>query len=118
MAQYSWAASLWKDFSSCQPLPYDYIYIYIHLYIIIYQKIYQNIYISEDHYLNPLVRLGRSYIKDIYHFLSKLGEMGRIPEGAILCTVDVVGLYPSIPHVEDLEAIREALDRRAMRNHL
>ena len=44
--------------------------------------------------------------------------MGRIPEGAILCTVDVVGLYPSIPHGEDLEAIREALDRRAMRNHL
>ena len=30
----------------------------------------------------------------------------------MLCTVDVVGLYPSIPHGEGLEAIREALDRR------
>ena len=49
-----------------------------------------------DHHLNPLVSLGRSYIKDTNHFLSKLGELGRIPEGAILCTVDVVGLYPSI----------------------
>ena len=30
----------------------------------------------------------------------------------MLCTVHVVGLYPSIPHGEGLEAIREALDRR------
>ena len=44
--------------------------------------------------------------------MSKLGEISRIPEGAILCTVGVVGLYPSIPHGEGLEAIREALDRR------
>ena len=48
--------------------------------------------------------------------MSKLGEIGRIPEGAILCTVDVVGLYPSIPHGEGLEAIREALDRRKNQN--
>ena len=27
-------------------------------------------------------------------------------------TVDVVGLYPSIPHGEGLDAVREALDRR------
>ena len=33
-------------------------------------------------------------------------------EGALLCTVDVVALYPSIPHEDGLEAIREALDRR------
>eukprot|EP00795_Rhopilema_esculentum_P010069 gene10069-biopygen12727 len=30
----------------------------------------------------------------------KLGEIGRIPEGAILCTVDVVGLYPIAFHME------------------
>ena len=29
-----------------------------------------------------------------------------------MCTVDVVGLYPSIPHGECLEAIKQALDRR------
>ena len=33
-------------------------------------------------------------------------KLGKIPEGALLCTVDVVGLYPSIPHREGLEAIR------------
>ena len=65
-----------------------------------------------DHHLNPSVSQSRSYIKDTNHFLSRLSKLGKIPEGAILCTVDVVGLYPSIPHGEGLEAIREALDRR------
>ena len=32
-----------------------------------------------------------------------------LSEGAILCTVDVVGLYPHIPHDEGLQAVREAL---------
>ena len=44
--------------------------------------------------------------------MSKLSNISNIPEGALLCTVDVVGLYPSIPHGEGLEAIRVALDRR------
>ena len=65
-----------------------------------------------DYHLNPLVCQSRSYVKDTNHFLSRIGNIGTIPEGAILCTVDVVGLYPSIPHVEVLEAVREALDRR------
>ena len=65
-----------------------------------------------DHHLNPLVSQSRSYVKDTNHFLSRLSKLGKIPEGAMLCTVDVVGLYPSIPHGEGLEAIREALDRR------
>ena len=33
--------------------------------------------------------------------------MDRFPEGAILVTIDVVGLYPLIPHNEGLEAIRK-----------
>ena len=37
-------------------------------------------------------------------------EIGELPEGAILCTIDVVGLYPHIPHKEGLEALKEALD--------
>ena len=65
-----------------------------------------------DHHLNPLVSQSRSYVKDTNHFLSRLSKLGKIPEGALLCTVDVVGLYPSIPHGEGLEAIRGALDRR------
>ena len=51
-----------------------------------------------DHYLNPLTQHGESYIKDTNHFVLKLGEIWSIPEGALLCTMDVVGLYPSIPN--------------------
>ena len=83
------------------------------------EKIYKNCgtiteHISDylGHHLNPFVSQSRSYVKDTNHFLSRLSKLGKIPEGAMLCTVDVVGLYPSIPHGEGLEAIREALDRR------
>ena len=57
-----------------------------------------------DHHLKQLVSQGTSYVKDTNHFLAKLSKLGKIPEGALLCTVDVVGLYPSIPHGEGLEA--------------
>ena len=59
-----------------------------------------------------MVSQSRSCVKDTNHFLSRLSKLGKIPEGALLCTVDIVGLYPSIPHGEGLEAIREVLDRR------
>ena len=35
-----------------------------------------------------------------------------MPDDFILCTIDVVGLYPIIPHEKALEAIRKALDKR------
>ena len=59
-----------------------------------------------------MVSFTNSYINDTNHFLSRLSNIGTIPEGDLLCTVDVVGLYPSIPHREGLEAIRVALDIR------
>ena len=62
-----------------------------------------------DHVLRPLIPEMGSYIKDTNDFLRKLGGLGRLPEGAILCTIDVVGLYPHIPHNEGLEAVKEAL---------
>ena len=50
------------------------------------------------HQLQPLVKKVESYIKDTNHYLKKLQELGSLPENAILCTIDVVGLYPNIPH--------------------
>jgi len=38
--------------------------------------------------------------------------MDTLLEGAILVSLDVVGLYPHIPHAEGLEAIRHALNKR------
>ena len=39
-------------------------------------------------------------------------NIGKIPEGAILVTANVVGLYPSIPHGGGLEALRKRLNER------
>ena len=36
--------------------------------------------------------------------------MGKFPDGAILVTIDVVGLYPHIPYDEGLTAVRSALN--------
>ena len=72
----------------------------------------ENISAFLDHHLQPLAKKMRSYIKDTNHFLKKIMDLDGLPEDAILCTVDVVGLYPSIPHEEGLEALREALEHR------
>ena len=55
---------------------------------------------------------GKSYIKDSGDFINKIRTIENIPEGAILVTADVVGLYPSIPHEAGLNALKEALDNR------
>ena len=53
-----------------------------------------------------------SFIKDTNHFLRKIKSLGQLPEGAILCTVDVVCLYPNIPHEEGLASLRKFLHER------
>ena len=44
--------------------------------------------------------------------MKKLNELLDLPDDFINCTIDVVGLYPNIPHKEGLEAIRKALDKQ------
>ena len=55
---------------------------------------------------------GKSYVKDTYHFLGKLKQLGKEPPNAILVTADVVSLYPSIPHDAGLKALHEKLEER------
>ena len=62
-----------------------------------------------DQNVRPLVPEINSYIKDTNDFLHMLGQVGELPERAILCTIDVVGLYHHIPHNEGLEVLKEAL---------
>ena len=65
-----------------------------------------------DYHLQPLAKKFELYIKDTNRFLKKLEELGSLPKNAILCTIDVVGLYPNIPHKECLASIRKHLDNR------
>ena len=73
---------------------------------------YYNISSFLDYHLQPLPQKVKSYIKDTNHFLSKLKSLGQLPQGAILCTVDVVGLYPNIPQSEGLNSLRRFLELR------
>ena len=65
-----------------------------------------------DHHLKLLVAAVLSYVKDKNDFLKKLCDISTLPSGAIMVTIDVVGLYPHIPHDEGLQSIREALTNR------
>ena len=56
--------------------------------------------------------LVESYIKDTNHFLKMLKKSVSLPKKAILCPIDVVGLYPNIPHEEGLASIKKHLDNR------
>ena len=58
---------------------------------------------------------GWSYIKDSGYFINKTKNLSTIPDNAIVVTVDVVGLHPSIPHEAGLRALREALDKQGIK---
>ena len=51
-------------------------------------------------------------MRDFQHFLEKTKAIGSVPENAILLTVDLVGLYPNIPHQVRLKALKEALETK------
>ena len=63
-----------------------------------------------DHHLQPLDQSVTSYIKDTDEFLKKCHSLPELPDGIILCTKDVVGLYPNIPHGECLSVLRKRLE--------
>ena len=65
-----------------------------------------------DYHSQPLAHKVKSYIKYTNHFLSKLESLGKLLQGVILCTIDVVGLYPNIPHSEGLTSRRRFLELR------
>ena len=66
-----------------------------------------------DHRLQPVMKAGKSDIKDASHFLEKLKNLGNIPSNALVVTAVVVGLYPSIPHNAGLQALYEKLEEKA-----
>lgn len=55
-----------------------------------------------DFYLQPLVPLSKSYIRDSKHMIQILEDV-TLPQNAILATVDVEALYLNIPHSEGIE---------------
>ena len=60
--------------------------------------------------LYGLFNLFPSIIKDTNDFLLTLKELGGASQNVVICTIDVVGLYPHISHCEGLEALRNAIN--------
>ena len=54
-----------------------------------------------DFNLQPIAKKVKSYIKHTNDFLKKLHPLTKLPDNSHFCTMDVVGLYPNIPHDRD-----------------
>ena len=65
-----------------------------------------------DHILKAIMQEGWCYVKDVAGIRKKIGNIGKIAEGAILVTADAVGLYPKIPHGAGLEVLIKRLHER------
>ena len=65
-----------------------------------------------DFQLKPVMD-GWSYIKGTREVLKKIKRLGKIPEGAILVTADIFGLYPNISHDLGLQSLRKGLMKQA-----
>ena len=64
-----------------------------------------------DYHTNPIVKSLPTVLRDTSNFLKrKLENLRYIPETAILATIDVVGLYPHIPHGEGLDSMKKNLN--------
>ena len=57
-----------------------------------------------DYSLQPILQETQTYLKNTGQVLSLLWQQ-EINEGSFLVTIDVVGLYPSIPHEEDIKIV-------------
>ena len=62
--------------------------------------------------MQPLAQKVKSYIKDTNNFLNRLRSSGKLPQGAILRTIDVAALYPNIPRSEGLTSLQRVLELR------
>ena len=63
-----------------------------------------------DHHIQPLAKNLR-YVKDITDFINKFKNVGTVPKGAYLVSMDVYSLFTNISNDEGLEALRESLDK-------
>ena len=72
----------------------------------------ENISAFLEFHLKPLAQKVKSYIKDTNDFLREIAGLLLLPDDIILCTIDVVGLYPNMLHYEGLIGLRKSLESR------
>ena len=65
-----------------------------------------------DYFIQPLAKKVRSYVRSTTDLLHKIKDIGKIPDNALLVTIDVRSLYTNISHEEGLSALKNALNTR------
>jgi len=63
-----------------------------------------------DFFLQPLVCNSNSYVRDTYHFISKLQNLS-VSNKSILVTADITSLYTNIPVNDAIDAIKILFNR-------
>ena len=58
----------------------------------------ENISLFLNHHLQSVAKVIKSYIKDTNEFVKKLFSLPKLLDVIMLCSMDVVGSYPNIPH--------------------
>ena len=57
-----------------------------------------------DHFLNPLVKEAKSYVKDTNDFIQKIDALPPLKGNTIIGSLDVTSLYTCIPNEEGIRA--------------
>ena len=65
-------------------------------------------------YLQPITQTSWSYIRDSGDSIDKVNRIKIILKDAILVTADLIRLYPCIPRVAELKAVKKTLDYRSL----
>ena len=75
-----------------------------------------------DEHIKKYVPKTKSYVRDTQHFISRIKQLGHIPENALLVTLAVGSLSTNIPNHEGLLAVAEHLrsdpDKQKIGPHL
>ena len=64
-----------------------------------------------DEHIKSYVTNTKSYVRDTQHFISRLKQLGKIPENALLVTLDVSSVYTNIPNHEGIFAVADHIRR-------
>ena len=63
-----------------------------------------------DHFLAPLAKQHKSYLKDTNDFINKIAGI-KAKEGTFIVTIDVDSLYTNIDNTNGLEAFKQIFDK-------
>lgn len=69
----------------------------------------EKISIFVDCFLQPLVKMSKSYIKDTKDFVDIIAKLAPLDRGDIIGSMDVTALYTNIPNNEGIETVRKLL---------